>query len=66
MKLKGKIVDANRVFRFAHFVVCGMAIGLYVVKGVDIFGVDVTPALETGGIAAGGAVVAFLKLFHLV
>lgn len=65
MKTRGRKVDANRAFRFAHFIVCGMAIGLYVAKATDIFGVDVTPAIETSGVAVGGAVVALLKLAHL-
>ena len=58
-------MDADRAFRLTHYIACGMAIGLYLAKGTNFLGVDVTPSVETIGMTSGGALALALKIIHL-
>lgn len=56
----------RRAFDVLTLLVSGAVIGLYLMKGTGILGVDVTGTLEQVGMGTGAAIVAVLKAIHLV
>ena len=56
----------GNALRVTQLIACGAVIGLYVAKLFGFAGIEVTPRVESFGVASGASVIVILKFMHFV